>query len=270
MDDDILKSKIKKAKLEVLDLCVKAGYGHPSSAYSLSEILAVLYYEFLRFDLMNTHWEMRDRLIISNNHASVMLFPILHDLGFISDDEYSSIMNLGSERTSHTNIRFPGMEFTGGSLGIGLGVAAGIAMASKLDNLNFLTVCIVGDAECCEGSIWEAAMFAGHNHLNNLIVIYDNNNMGVTDYTEQMIGINPIADKWQSFNFETKRINGHDLLQIRSTLSAIRFRSSTQPLCIIADTIKGHGCSIMENKLFWHGVVPKDKNLELAYKSLKK
>lgn len=264
-----LQIKVKEAKKQVMDFCLRAGYGHPSSAYSLAEIFCFLYDSVLRYDVDNPDWENRDRLVVSNNHASVMLFPILHEIGFISDKDYDTIMTPGSARSNHTNCRFPGMEFTGGALGIGLGVAAGIAKAGQMSGKDYLTVCIVGDAECCEGNIWESAMFAGHNKLKNLIVIFDNNNMGVSDYTSNMITMEPLQDRWTSFGFETRRINGHDLNQLSQAFSDVRDRqSSDKPLCIIADTIKGNGLPLMANKLLWHGALPRGADIEEAYKQL--
>lgn len=268
MDNAELKSKIKASKMSLMDFCLAGGYGHPSSAYSLAEILSVLYYNVLRYDVSNPDWDGRDRLILSNNHASIMLFPILKDVGFISDDEYHTIMQPGSERTNHTNRKFPGMEFTGGALGIGLGVAAGIAKAAQMDEKDFLTFCIIGDAECSEGSIWESVMFAGHNRLNNLVVVFDNNNMGVSDYTSNMLSMEPIEERWAAFGFETRRIDGHDIDQLTRVFSDVRERRSEMPLCIVADTIKGKGLPLMENKLMWHGTLPKGDDIALAYEQL--
>lgn len=268
MDTIEMKSKIKAAKKSLLDFCLAGGYGHPSSAYSLSEILAVLYYNVMRYDVSAPGWDDRDRFIMSNNHASIMLFPYLHDIGFITDDEYKMIMRPGSNRTYHTNINLAGMEFTGGALGIGLGVAVGIAKAAQLYKKDYLTFCVVGDCECAEGSIWESVMFAGHNHLNNLIVIFDNNNMGVSDYTCNMLSMEPIESRWSSFGFETRRVNGHDLEQLNNAFSDVRTRVSDKPLCVVADTIKGKGLDFMENKLLWHGTLPKGENIALAYAQL--
>lgn len=259
---------VKRAKVQVMDICLRAGYGHPSSAYALAEIFCFLYGNILRYDVNNPGWEDRDRLVISNNHASVMLFPILHDVGFISDEEYQTIMTPGSPRSNHTNCHLPGMDFTGGALGVGLGIAAGIAKAGQMSGKDYLTVCVVGDAECCEGNIWESAMFAGHNKLKNLIVIFDNNNMGVSDYTSNMITMEPIEERWGSFGFETCRINGHDFTQLQKAFCNVRKRASDKPLCIIADTIKGNGLPLMANKLMWHGTLPKGADIQLAYKQL--
>ena len=136
-----------------MDFCLRGGYGHPSSAYSLTEILSVLYYNVMKYDVKRPDWDGRDRFVLSNNHAAVMLFPILRDIGFISEEEYGTIMQSGSIRTNHTNRKFAGMEFTGGALGIGLGVAVGMAKAAKMEGKDHLIFCVVGDAECCEGSI---------------------------------------------------------------------------------------------------------------------
>ena len=263
-----LREKVLMAKKHTLELCMKARHGHISSAFSCAEIVAVLYYEVMRYSVNDPYWSDRDHFIMSKNHASIILMPILNDIGFISDSDYKTVMSEGSERTHHTNINFPGMDFTGGALGIGLGMACGLAKAAKLKNNPCLTFCIVGDAECCEGSIWESVMFAGHNRLNNLVVIVDNNNMGVTDYTENMIQMEPMEERWRSFGFETRRVNGHDLESLLRVFADVRERKDDRPLCIIADTLKGKGLSIMENKLLWHGTVPGTEYEKQAFHEL--
>ncbi len=268
MDEETLRQKVREAKIRTLKLCINGGYGHPSSAFSCAEIVAELYYEVMRFHPDDPDWEGRDRFLMSKNHASVMLYPILNDLGFIPDDEYDGIMSQGSERTYHTNIKFAGMDFTGGALGIGIGMAAGYAMAAKLRRADWLTFCVVGDAECCEGSVWEAAMFAAHNRLRNLVVIVDDNNMGVTDYTENMTDLEPMDARWGAFGFETRRVNGHSIPELREALRDVRTRTDPRPLCVVADTVKGKGASVMENKLFWHGRVPTEADAEAIYREL--
>lgn len=268
MEQAALREKVRTTKRRTLELCMRAGHGHPSSAFSCAEIAVALYYEVMRYRVDEPYWPDRDRLIMSKNHASIILMPILNDLGFISDEEYETIMVEGSERTHHTNIKFPGMDFSGGSLGIGLGMACGMAKAAKLNSGKGLTFCILGDAECCEGAIWESIMFAGHNRLNNLVVVVDNNNMGVSDYTENMLQMEPMQDRWSAFGFEARRVNGHDLGELAVAFADVHERKDERPLCIIADTRKGKGLSIMENKLLWHGIVPKAEYAEQAFREL--
>lgn len=268
MNEIDLRAKVQEAKRRVLELVVRAGHGHPTSAFSCAEIVATLYYNVMHYRVDEPDWADRDRFIMSKNHASIMLYPILNDLGFILNEEYKTIMMEGSSRTYHTNIDFPGMEFTGGALGIGLGFAAGIAHAALLERREFLTFCLVGDAECCEGSIWETVMYAAHNHLHNLVAIVDQNNMGITDYTSNMIQMEPIEDKWRAFGWEARRVNGHDLKELEHVFADVRTRSSDKPLVIVADTLKGKGVELMENKLLWHGNIPKGEQVELVFQQL--
>ena len=263
-----LKEKIKKTKKEALTLCMEGGYGPISSAFSCADIVCTLYYEIMRLDPANPDWEERDRLILSKNHAGIIVMPVLRDLGFISAEEYGTILKIGSERTSHTDIRFPGMEFSGGALGIGLGVAAGIAYAAKTDRHDFLTFCILGDAECCEGSVWESSMFAGTQKLRNLIAIVDNNGLAVTDYTSNMIDMSRMRDKWEANGWDVLQINGHCADELLSVLGSVRNRPSEKPLCIIADTRKGKGIRFMEGQLGWHGTLPKKDQMEEALAQL--
>lgn len=240
----------------------------PKLRFSCAEIVGILYYEIMRYRLEEPDWPDRDHFIMSKNHASVMMMPIMNDVGLISDAEYATIMREGSTRTYHTNIHLPHMEFSGGALGIGLGVAAGIAKADQMNRREGLTFCIVGDAEECEGAIWESVLFAAQNRLKNLIVIVDQNRLGVSDYTQNMLPLEPLAEKWSAFGWETRRANGHDLGQLADALKDVRTRKSEKPLCIIADTVKGKGMKFVENQLLWHGTVPRGEALALAYRQL--
>ncbi len=245
--------RVNEIKTEALDMCAKAGVGHVTSAFSCAEIVAVLYYEIMRIDPGSPGAD-HDYFVMSKNHASVITYPILKDLGFI--DKSEEFLENGSHLGIHTKPGLNGVDFCGGSLGIGLGFAAGIAFGLKNDNKDDLVFCIVGDGECYEGSIWEALMFAGANRLNNLVVIVDKNRMCITDFTDDMLSLGSLKSKISSFDFDVKEIDGHDLGEIRKSLENVRDGSRTKPLCIIADTIKGHGVSFLENRLLWHGRAP--------------
>jgi transketolase len=205
---------------------------------------------------------------MSKNHGSVITYPILADLGFIQEEELSTFLQDGSRLGSHSKENVPGVEFSGGSLGIGLGIAAGMAYGAKMNRETWLVFVLVGDGECYEGSIWESAMFAGHNDLNNLIAIVDRNYMCVTDYTENMLRLEPLEEKWRAFNWDVVRINGHNHEEILKALSDIRSFRRTKPLCIIADTIKGNGLDFMSNKLLMHGVAPMGEYADKAMAQL--
>lgn len=269
-----LRDKTYQAKRKVLDMVCQAGMGHLSSAFSCAEILTVLYYEIMNIDPQYPDLPVRDRLIISKNHASVMQYPILADLGFFPASELESFLapTLGQTHYfgSHSKLSIPGVDFAGGSLGIGLGVAAGIAYAAKFDGNSYMTFCLLGDGECGEGSVWEAAMFAAHNELSNLIAIIDRNRLAITDFTESMLALEPLTDKWKSFGWEVCRCNGHRIDGLISCLGDVRNRKSKKPLCVIADTVKGKGVEFIEGQLNWHGAVPKKGDIDVAYASLER
>lgn len=263
-----MNGKINVAKRKVLDMCVAAGKGHVTTAYSCAEVVAVLYYAIMRIDPLNPAWEERDRFIMSKNHGSVMAYPILADLGFFDVAELDAFMADGTRLGGHSKLCLPGVDFAGGSLGIGLGVAVGLAYAAKMDQKDWLTYCLIGDAECYEGSIWEAAMLAGHHKLGNLVTILDRNRLGVTGFTEDLLRLEPLADKWSAFGWDVKEVDGHNIEELLSVLSNIRERKGTKPLMIIAHTIKGHGIDFMSNAPRCHGEPPKAKDIERAYTQL--
>lgn len=269
-----LRDKTCRAKKKVLDLVCRAGMGHVTSAFSCAEILAVLYYEIMQLDADNPEAAARDRFIISKNHASVMQYPILADLGFFQERELERFLAPAPGETrcfgSHAKLSIPGVDFAGGSLGIGLGVAAGIAYAGKFDQNPYLTFCLVGDGECAEGSIWEAAMFAAQYQLDHLVAVIDRNQLAITDFTEGMMALEPLEDKWRAFGWECRRCNGHDLQELLSCLQDVRTRTGGKPLCVIADTVKGKGIDFMENQLNWHGAAPKGADIAKACASLEK
>lgn len=273
-DVKYLREKTYRAKQKVLKMVCRAGMGHLSSAFSCAEILTVLYYTVMRVDPNTPDLAARDRFIISKNHASVMQYPILADLGFFREEELEAFLAPAPGQVhpfgSHAKLSIPGVDFAGGSLGIGLGAAAGIAYAAKFDQSPYLTFCLLGDGECGEGSVWEAAMFAAHYQLDNLIAVVDRNRLAITDFTESMLALEPLRDKWQAFGWETRFCSGHDIGDLLSCLQDVRTRKNGKPLCVIADTIKGKGIDFIENQLNWHGAAPKGADAARAYASLEK
>jgi transketolase len=168
----------------------------------------------------------------------------------------------------HPDTNIPGIEADTGSLGHGLGIASGLALSAQIDKKDFMTTVLLGDGECQEGSVWEAAMFAAQHKLNNLVAIVDRNRQGVTDFTEDSTGLEPLADKWRGFNWDVKVIDGHSFEEIFEALHYYRSFNSPRPLVIIANTIKGKGVSFMEKKLEWHHSVPAGENLKIARQEL--
>ena len=245
--------KILEIKKRALQMCINAGVGHVTSAFSCAEVVCVLFYEVMNINPKMPDWADRDRFVMSKNHGSVITYPILHDLGFISKEEV--FLKNGSHLGIHTKLGLNGVDFCGGSLGIGLGFACGVAYSAKLSQKDYLTFCVVGDGECYEGSIWESFMFAGARKLNNLITIIDRNQLCITDFTEKMLPLDSLKNKIEAFGWDVKEINGHNLDEIRSVFSEIRNRKE-KPLCIIANTVKGNGIGFMENAPLWHGRAP--------------
>lgn len=262
-----LEMKVQEIKYKCLELCVKAGQGHVTSAFSAAEIVVSLYYSIMNYKVEDPKWDERDRFIMSKNHGSVITYPILQDIGFIDKDTEIVLMADGSLFGAHSKDSVPGVEFSGGSLGIGLGVACGMAYAGKMKKSHSKYYTIVGDGECYEGSIWESLMFAGHNNLNNLVVFVDRNQMTVTDYTEHMLRIEPLKDKFTAFGFDTWEIDGHNVKEI---IEAVKKTGKTNnPNCIICNTIKGNGISCMSNKLFKHGAAPSGEEAEKALEEIR-
>lgn len=254
-----------------LNMCICGGTGHVTSSFSCTELLTALYFGgVLKYDSKNPKWEERDRFILSKGQASPVLYTTLSEAGFFPKDWITKFCCPGEAHFGvHVQKNVPGVEITAGSLGHGLGIGAGIALAAKMNRKDYFTFVILGDAECQEGSNWEAAMFASQYRLNNLIAFIDRNWLGVIDYTERAVGLEPFDKKWESFGWEVKRINGHSFEEILNALGDFRSFPRQKPLMIIADTVKGQGVSFMQHCPIWHGVSPKDKEAENAVKELK-
>ena len=269
MDFDGLNEKSRQLKLRMLQMCVKAGFGHVTSALSCAEILVALYYSRMNIDRSNPAWEDRDRFFMSKNHASVMLYPIFADFGWITERDLEEFGSDDSLLGCHSKFGIPGVDFAGGALGIGLGAACGAAYAAKCDGKSWKAYCIIGDGECYEGAIWESAMFAAHNKLGNLIVFLDRNRMCVTDFNEKLVTQEPFEDKWRAFGWYVDRIDGHDISKIISTVEKADDENvDGKPIMIICDTIKGHSVNFMENAMYMHGAAPKGDKAKRALQQL--
>ena len=270
MNIDELERKANWVRNQILEMIVSANKGHIGGAFSCTDILVMLYYGgILRFDPNNPDWSERDKFILNKGHSCVALYAVLADLGFFSISELNSFCQKGSMLGGHPDRNISGIEADTGSLGHGLGIAAGLALSAKIDKKDFISVVLLGDGECYEGSVWEAAMFAGHRELNNLVAIVDRNRQCVTDFTEDCNRLEPFADKWRALDWDVKIINGHCFEELLDTLRDFRCRKSTRPLVVIASTIKGKGVSFMEGKLQWHHSVPVDENLRRARQELR-
>jgi len=253
-----LKQKANYIRNQVLDMCAKAGTGHVNSSFSCVEIIVALYYGgILRFDPRNPKWRDRDRFVLSKGQSSPLLYAILADLGFFPEDELNRFNQADGIFAVHLQHDVPGVEITSGSLGHGFGIAAGMALAAKMNRDLPMVFTLLGDGECYEGSIWETAMFASHNRLNNLIAIVDRNHLCATDFTENIVALEPMDEKWQACGWRAININGHSFEEILAALEGFRSRKSTQPLVIIADTRKGKGVEFLSDAPLWHSLAPK-------------
>jgi transketolase len=251
-DSEVLKNKAKQLRIDIVKSIHKAGKGHIGGAFSIVEILTTLYYgNILKFDPNNPKWEDRDRFILSKGHAGIALYAVLADLGFFPKEELD-FLNKGRLLAEHPDPRIPGIEVVSGSLGHGLSLGSGMALADKLDKKPRATIVLMGDGECYEGSVWEAAMFASHHELNNLCGIIDRNGLITHGSTEEINKLEPFAEKWKAFGWEVYEINGHDFKELKIALKLATNKVKKKPSMIIAETVKGKGVSFMENQAKWH------------------
>jgi transketolase len=261
----VLEEKANLARRQVLEMCARTGTGHIASSYSCTEILVALYYGgILRFDSSKPDWPERDRFILSKGHGGIALYPILAELGFFPISELETFCQPGGRLGSHPESRIPGVETVTGSLGHGLGIASGLALCAKMDGKDYSTFCLMGDGECYEGSVWEAAMFAASRNLNNLVAIIDRNQISATDLTENFLRLEPLSEKWQAFGWDTLTIDGHSFEAIINAFEYFQSRTSNKPLVIIANTVKCKGISFIEGKSDCHTWIPDSSQLELA------
>ena len=266
---EALEEKAYQYRKRFLEIFTGLGYGHLTTAFSWTEIAAVLYNEIMRVAPAGEESEDFDKVVVSKGHGVGMLFPIFEDLGYFSKGELEKTIRVGESNQKLRRLYYPGFDFYGGSLGIGLGLAAGMAKGAKLQGADWKVYCVVGDAECYEGSIWEAMNFAGHNELDNLITLVDRNSLGCSDFTEHMLKLEPFKDKWLSCNWDVYEIDGHDVEQIYETLTEASERKHEKPQCIIANTKKGKGLEYLVDKPLMHGYMPKGEEVKRAYESLR-
>ncbi len=264
-----LKEKAVEIRKELLKMIHRAGTGHTGGSLSSTDILIALYYEIMNIDPANPDWKKRDRFILSKGHSVEAYYCILADLGFFSKNELETFLQFKTRLIGHPNNKVPGIEMNTGALGHGLSIGAGMAQAAKMDGKDFRVFTLMGDGEQAEGSVWEAAMSAAHYKLDNLTGIIDRNKLQITGNTEQVMAIEPLAEKWLSFGWEVKTINGHDLDQIIKTLHKIPFKKG-KPSLVIAETVKGKGISFMENDPSWHHGWPDQQQLEQGLAELSK
>ena len=268
MNIEDLKMKANEIRKDIIEEVYNAKSGHPGGSLSIADIMAVLYFNELRIDEKNPRWEERDRLVLSKGHCSPALYAALAERGFFDKEDLKSFRKIESNLQGHPDLnKVPGVDMTSGSLGQGLSIANGMAIAGKMDNKDYRVYTILGDGEIEEGQVWEAAMTANKYKLDNLCVIVDNNNLQIDGTIEEVMSSYPIDEKFKSFGFNVLTIDGNNIEEILSGFEIAK-QTKNKPTCIIAKTIKGKGVSFMENKVGWHGKAPNEEEYEEAMKNL--
>ncbi|MDO9524290.1 MAG: transketolase [Gemmobacter sp.] len=249
----VLEDRAKFIRKETVRLSRIAGAGHYSSTFSCAEVLATLYYDQMRIEPSKPDWPDRDRFVMSKGHAAIGLYPVMADLGYFDPSELDTYTRLGSKFGDHPDMKkVRGLDFSSGSLGHGLSVGVGFALSARMQKSDFMTYVMLGDGELSEGQIWEAANAAGHFGLRNLVAIVDRNGLSIDGHTEDVMSVEPLADRFAAFGWDTQRIDGHDLGAIRKAFAALGHEGTGKPQVIIADTVKGRGVARMEMSLDWH------------------
>lgn len=248
-----LRERAQFVRLETIRLIEIAKVGHYSSVFSAAEIFAALYYDVMRLG-SDPKWPERDRFLMGKGHAAVGLFPILADLGYLDRETLDGYTRLGNPLGDHPDMRkVPGIDFSSGSIGHALSNGLGMAIGGRMQGLDFTTFVMLGDGEMQEGQVWEAATGAAHHKLNRLVAIVDRNGFQLDGRVDDVMGIEPLDEKWRAFGWEVHVVDGHDLSALTALLRQVRADDSrTRPCCIIAKTLKGKGVSFMETEPGWH------------------
>ncbi len=257
-----LKLIAKKIRIHSLNMTNRAGSGHPGGSLSSAEIMSVLFFYQMKYEPKNPAMST-DRFIMSKGHATPALYSTMALAGFFPEEELSTYRQLNSRLSGHPTTKLPGIEVCTGSLGQGLSVGNGIALANKLDNRPGFVYVIMGDGELQEGQVWEAAKSAAHYKLENVIAIVDRNGLQQNGPTEKLMRIEPVVAKFEAFGFHVIDVDGHDVKQLMDAFD-LAVKITGKPKIIIARTVKGKGVSFMENVSGWHGKAPNDEELKKA------
>ena len=263
-----LETTAKGIRRYIILMTAAAGSGHPGGALSATDIVTALYFAVLRLDPKRPDDPDRDRFVLSKGHAAPLLYAALAVKGFFPQQELMTLRKLGSRLQGHPDMRkLPGVEMSTGSLGQGLSAANGMALAARLDGRDYRVYVLLGDGECQEGQIWEAAMAAAHYKLDNLTAFLDYNGLQIDGPVEEVMSLGPVADKWRAFGWHVIEIDGHNFQQILDAVAEAK-ETKGKPTMIIARTVKGKGVSFMENQVDWHGTAPKAEQASKALEEL--
>ena len=263
-----LKKIANEIRKNIITSVFSAKSGHPGGSLSSADILTYLYFEEMNIDPKNPQKQDRDRFILSKGHVAPVYYSTLANRGFFPTEDLKTLRKIGSYLQGHPDKKhIPGVDMSTGSLGQGISAAVGMALSAKLGNDNYRTYTLLGDGEIQEGQVWEAAMFAGHKKLDNLVVIIDNNGLQIDGDIEEVCSPYPIDEKFKSFNFHVINIDAHNFDEIKMAFDEAK-SIKDKPTAIIAKSIKGKGISFMENQACWHGSAPNEEQYELAMKEL--
>ncbi len=260
---DSLANTARRIRRHILNMTAEAGSGHPGGSLSSVEILTALYFSAMRHNPADPKWQDRDRFVLSKAHACPVLYAALAEAGYFPESELATFRKLDSRLQGHAHVKTPGVEMSGGSLGQGLSFGVGVSLVMRLDEKPSRTYVLLGDGECDEGQIWEAAMSAAHYKLDNIVAVVDRNGIQNDRFTWQVMNLEPLADKWRAFGWHTLEIDGHDIEEVLGALDEAN-ATKGRPTVIIAKTVKGKGVDFMENNPDFHGKAPTPEQLEAA------
>jgi transketolase len=253
---------------EVIRMLAQSGSGHPGGSLSAAEIITCLYFHVMRHDPKNPQWEDRDRFVLSKGHACPVVYAAMAIAGYFPKELLGTLRKLGSPLQGHPDTRFmPALEACTGSLGQGLSIATGLALAMQMDKKDLRVYCLMSDGENEEGQTWEAAGFAGFHKLDRLIAILDYNKFQLDGAIKDILDLEPLRNKWESFRWHVQEVNGHSIPEILAAIEKAK-QAKGQPHLIIANTVKGKGVSFMENNNYFHGVAPTQEEMQAALKEL--
>ncbi len=257
-----------KIRRNIVKMIAEAKSGHPGGSLSAVEILVTLYFDVMKHDPNNPQWADRDRFILSKGHAAPVLYSVFAECGYTPENELMTLRKLGSIYQGHPDKRFlPALEASTGSLGQGLSIGLGMALAARLDQKDYRTYVLLGDGEIQEGQIWEAAMFGAFHKVDNLVAIVDYNKIQLDGFVKDIMDLEPLAAKWEGFGWHTIVLDGHDIPALQKAFAEAA-TTKGKPTVLIANTIKGKGVSFMENNPKFHGVAPTPEEVEIAMKEL--
>jgi len=267
---DELKQMAATIRCDIIEMICTAKAGHPGGSLSATDIVTALYFRLMNIDPANPRWPDRDRFILSKGHACPVWYAALAERGFFDKSHLGTLRRLGSILQGHPDMnKVPGIDMTAGSLGQGLSVGIGMALAGKLQKKDYHVWVVIGDGESQEGSIWEAAMSAPKWKLDNITAILDRNNLQNDSFVDEMMPIEPVADKWRAFGWHVSEIDGHDMEAIVAALEDAKKRQGG-PTLILANTVKGKGVSYMENVCEWHGKAPCQEEADQALEEIRR